>query len=54
MGIWKKLKARRTERKAEKEAIEHELEESLRAGEEEQGQRVRSPLDEGFMSGLKR
>ena len=54
MGIWKKLKARRAERKAEREASERNHEESLRAGEEEQGRSVRSPFDEGFLSGLKR
>ena len=53
MGIWEKLKARRAERTAEKEAIEHEREESLRVDDAEQSQHVRSPFDEGFMGGLK-
>jgi hypothetical protein len=50
VGIWKKPKARR----AERTAIERNREESLRLGEEEQGQTARSPFDEGFLSGLKR
>jgi hypothetical protein len=54
VGIWKRLKQKRAERRAEREAIEHNREEALRVGGDEQSKSIRAPFDEGFLSGLKR